>query len=229
LYIPKKLGENGIKHPIIVWTNGAGGTSDFYKNLLSHFASHGFFVVANKMSGGDHNPEITEQKAGIDWAIAEATRSGSPYAGKIDPDRIAVAGHSLGSIASFASAAHPRVKASIHWSAGLTGNPVGAEESWLQGLHAPAAFFCGGAETAGLPRCSGDFDHAPPMVPIFYGTVEGVDHTGVYGEPNAGQWGRAGVAWFRFTLAGDESLRKWFQAPGCKLCSSPWMGKSRNI
>jgi hypothetical protein len=229
LFIPKKLGENGVKHPIIVWTNGAGGSSDFYTNLLSHFASHGFFVVADKMSGGNHDPEIVEQKAGIEWAIAEAARSGSAYAGKIDPDRIAVAGHSLGSVSSFASAAHPRVKASIHWSAGLTGNPVGADEAWLQGLHAPAAFFCGGAEARALPRCSGDFDNAPAAVPIFYGTVEGVDHTGVYGEPNAGQWGRAGVAWFRFTLAGDESLRKYFQAPGCTLCSSPWMGKSRNI
>jgi dienelactone hydrolase len=229
LYIPAKLGDGGIKHPILVWTNGAGGTSDFYKNLLSHFASHGFFVVVDKMSGGNHDPEIVEQKAGIDWAIAEAARGGSPYAGKIDPDRLAVAGHSLGSISSFASAAHPRVKASIHWSAGLTGNPVGADEAWLQGLHAPAAFFCGGAEARALPRCSGDFDNAPPAVPIFYGTVEGVNHTDVYGEPNGGQWGRAGVAWLRFTLAGDESLRKWFQAPGCTLCSSPWMGKSRNL
>ena len=45
----------------------------------------------------------------------------------------------------------------------------------------------------------------------------------------AGQWGRAGVAWLRFMLARDESLRLWFQAPGCTLCSSPWMGMSRNI
>jgi dienelactone hydrolase len=228
LYIPAKLGQNGVKHPVIVWINGAGGSSDFYKNLLSHFASHGFFVVANKMSAGDHNPEAEEQKAGIDWAIAEAARSGSPYAGKIDPDHIAVAGHSLGSVASFGAAAHPSVKASIHWSAGLTGNPVGGDESWLQGLHAPAAFFVGGAE-AGLMRVSGDFDNAPPDVPVFFGTLAGVDHTGVYGEPNAGQWGRAGVAWFRFTLAGDESLRKYFKAPDCTLCSSPWMGKSRNL
>lgn len=229
LYVPGKLGENGVKHPIIVWTNGAGGSTDFYENLLRHFASHGFFVVADKMSGGNHNPEIVEQKAGIEWAIAEAARAGSPYAGKIDASRLAVAGHSLGSISSFASAAHPGVKASIHWSAGLTGNPVGADEAWLQGLHAPAAFFCGGAEPRALPRCSGDFDNAPPSVPIFYGTVEGVGHTDVYGEPNAGQWGRAGVAWFRLMLAGDESFRSWFHAPMCTLCSSPWMGKSRGI
>jgi dienelactone hydrolase len=229
LYVPTKLGDNGLKHPIIVWTNGAGGSTDFYENLLRHFASHGFFVVADKMSGSTHDPEIVEQKAGIEWAIAEATRVGSPYAGKLDASRLAVAGHSLGSIASFASAAHPAVKASIHWSAGLTGNPVGADESWLQGLHAPAAFFCGGAEARALPRCSGDFDNAPANVPIFYGTLEGVGHTDVYGEPEAGQWGRAGVAWFRFTLAGDESFRAWFQAPTCTLCSSPWTGKSRGI
>jgi Chlorophyllase enzyme len=229
LYVPAKLGENGVKHPIIVWTNGAGGSTNFYENLLRHFASHGFFVVADKMSGGNHNPEIVEQKAGIEWAIAEAARAGGTYAGKIDAARLAVAGHSLGSISSFASAAHPAVKASIHWSAGLTGNPVNAEEAWLQGLHAPAAFFCGGGEPRALPRCSGDFENAPASVPIFYGTVAGVGHTDVYGEPNAGQWGRAGVAWFRFTLAGDESFRSWFKAPMCTLCSNPWTGMSRGI
>lgn len=229
LYVPAKLGDNGVQHPIIVWTNGAGGSTNFYDNLLRHFASHGFFVVADKMSGRNHNPEIVEQKAGIEWALEEAERPGSPYAGKIDASRLAVAGHSLGSISSFASAAHPMVKASIHWSAGLTGNPVGAEEAWLQGLHAPAAFFCGGAEPRALPRCSGDFENAPPAVPIFYGTVEGVGHTDVYGEPNAGQWGRAGVAWFRLMLAGDETYRSWFKAPMCVLCSSPWMGMSRGI
>ena len=79
LYVPGKLGDNGVKHPIIVWTNGAGGSTNFYENLLRHFASHGFFVVADKMSGGNHNPEIVEQKAGIEWAIAEAQRAGSPY------------------------------------------------------------------------------------------------------------------------------------------------------
>jgi dienelactone hydrolase len=229
LFVPTPLGERGVKHPIVVWTNGAGGSTSFYDNLLRHFASHGFFVVADKMSGSNHDPEIVEQQAGIEWALAEAFRAGGPYAGKIDATRLAVAGHSLGSIASFASAAHPAVRASIHWSAGLTGNPVGADPAWLQGLHAPAAFFCGGAEARALPRCSGDFMNAPANLPIFYGTVEGVGHTDVYGEPNAGQWGRAGVAWFRFTLASDESFRSWFRAPMCTLCSNPWTGMSRGI
>jgi hypothetical protein len=229
LFVPAKLGANGLKHPIIVWTNGATGSTSFYQNLLEHFASHGFFVVADKMSGGNHDPEIVEQAAGIDWAIAEAAREDSPYFGKLDPDRLGIAGHSLGSVGSFANTGHERVKASIHWSGGLTGNPVGADEAWLQLIHAPAAFLCGGAEARALPRCSGDFDNAPGGVPIFYGTVEGVGHTDVFGEPNGGQWGRAAIAWWRLTLAGDETFRSWFEGPDCELCASPWMGKSRGF
>ena len=229
LYIPRALGAGGIKHPIIVWTNGATGSANFYDQLLSHFASHGFFMLVDKRSGTNHNPEIVEQKAGLDWVVAESTRAGSPYAGKIDIERIGVAGHSLGSVGSFATAADRRVKASIHWSGGLTGNPVGAPESWLQGLHAPAAFFCGGAEARALPRCSGDFDEAPAGVPVFYGTLAGVGHTDVFGEPRAGQWGRGGVAFMRWALAGDQQLASWFRAPGCELCKRPWTGKSRGI
>ncbi|MET0339453.1 MAG: hypothetical protein ABW252_00545 [Polyangiales bacterium] len=229
LYVPRKLGEGGVKHPIIVWTNGATGTANFYDQLLTHFASHGFFMVVDKRSGANHNAEIPEQKAGIAWAVAEATRAGSPYAGKIDPERIGVAGHSLGSVASFATAADPRVKASIHWSGGLTGNPVGAEESWLQGLHAPAAFFCGGAEARALPRCSGDFREAPEGIPVFYGTVANVTHTGMFGEPRAGEWGRGGVAFMRWALAGETQLKDWFSGPSCTLCKRPWTGQARNI
>ena len=229
LFVPKKLGDQGVKHPILVWMNGATGSTSFYQNLLEHFASHGFFVVADKMSGSNHDPEIVEQDAAITWVLAEAARSDSPYFGKIDPDRLGIAGHSLGSVGSFANTGHPSVKASIHWSGGLTGNPVGADEAWLQRIHAPAAFLCGGAEARALPRCSGDFDNAPAGVPIFYGTVAGVGHTDVFGEPNGGQWGRAAIAWWRFTLAGDESFRSWFGGASCTLCSDPWTGKSKGI
>ena len=229
LFIPKKLGDGGVKHPILVWMNGATGSTSFYQNLLDHFASHGFFVVADKMSGSHHDPEIVEQAAAIEWVLKEAANADSPYFGKIDPERLGIGGHSLGSVGSFANTGHAKVKASIHWSGGLTGNPVGADASWLQRIHAPAAFFCGGAEARALPRCSGDFDNAPAGVPIFYGTVEGVGHTDVFGERNGGQWGRAAIAWWRLTLAGDESFRSWFSGPDCELCKAPWMGKSKGF
>ncbi|MET0387413.1 MAG: hypothetical protein ABW321_15700 [Polyangiales bacterium] len=229
LFVPGKLGDQGVKHPILVWMNGATGSTNFYQNMLEHFASHGFFVVADKMSGGNHDPEIVEQDAAITWVLAEAARSDSPYFGKIDPERLGIAGHSLGSVGSFANTGHASVKASIHWSGGLTGNPVGADEAWLQRIHAPAAFLCGGAEARALPRCSGDFDNAPAGIPIFYGTVEGVGHTDVFGEAHGGEWGRAAIAFFRWSLAGDESFRPYFKGDDCVLCKSPWTSKSKNF
>jgi len=227
LFVPAELGRDGIKHPIVVWTNGNGGSTSFYRAFLEHLASHGFFVVADKRSTSNHALENREQVAGIDWAIAQA--SSGRYAGKLDATKLALAGHSLGSLASFANGGDPRVATTVHYSGGLTGNPVGASESALQRLHAPAAFLCGGSDTMAGPACAKDFERAPADLPVFYGTLAGVGHLGVFGNRNGGEYGRVGVAWLRLQLAGDESFRGWFTGPACKACTRPWTGKSKNL
>lgn len=68
------------------------------------------------------------------------------------------------------------------WQSGRRGRSVAA------GTAFSGSVLRGGAEAPALPRCSGDFDNAPPTLPVFYGTVEGVDHTGVYGEPKLADW-----------------------------------------
>jgi dienelactone hydrolase len=228
LFVPKDLGRDGIKHPIVVWTNGNGGSISFYRAFLEHLASHGFFVVADKASTSDHPRENKEQVRGIDWAVAQANGSG-PYAGKIDETKIAIMGHSLGSLASFANAGDPRIATSVHWSGGLTGNPAGADESALKLLHRPAAFFCGGTDTMAGPACAKDFEQAPKSVPVFYGKLAGVGHLGVFGNRNGGEYGRVGVAWLRLQLVGDETFRPWFTGTACKVCTRPWTGLSRNL
>lgn len=227
LFVPSGLGRDGIKHPIVVWTNGNGGSISFYRAFLEHLASHGFFVVADKASTSNHARENKEQVAGIDWAVAQAERGN--YAGKIDANKISIMGHSLGSLASFANAGDPRVKTTIHWSGGLTGNPVGADDSVITKMHAPAAFLCGGTDTMAGPACAKDFDRAPKDLPVFYGTLAGVGHLGVFGNRNGGEYGKMGVAWLRLQLLGDETFRSWFSGPSCKACVRPWTGKSRNL
>ena len=227
LFVPSNLGRDGIKHPIVVWTNGNGGSTSFYRAFLEHLATHGFFVVADKRSTSNHALENGEQIKGIDWAVAQA--ASGPYAGKLDVKALSIMGHSLGSLASFANGGDPRVATTIHWSGGLTGNPVGADESVLSKLHAPAAFLCGGADTMAGPACAKDFDKAPKNLPVFYGTLAGASHLGVFGNRNGGEYGRMGVAWLRLHLAKDESFRSWFSGPSCKACVRPWTGKSRNL
>ena len=229
LYVPRELGQGGVKHPIVVWTNGNGASSSFYDPFLRHLATHGFFLVVDKRSTSMRETEYAEQRLGIDWAEKQAASTAGTYAGKLDGSRIAIMGHSMGSLSSFVNGGDPRVRTSIHWSGGLVGNPTGTDEGALQKLHAPAAFLCGGADTQAGPACANDFRDAPAKLPVFYGTLAGVSHLGVFGDRNGGEYGRMGVAWLRWKLAGDESFRSWFVGSSCVACMRPWTGMSRGL
>ncbi len=229
LFVPDAVALNG-KHPIAIWTNGNGGTIDtlMYASFLEHVASHGFFVIADKASNGTREAEVESQGAAIEWVLAESSQSGGTYFGLLDLDRIAVMGHSLGSLASFATASNEHVRTSIHFSGGITDNPVGFDASWLQQMKKPAAFLCGENDAMAGPSCKKDFDMAP--IPVFYGVLEGADHLGPFlFTPRAGEYGRAGVAWLRWQLAGDSTFEPWFVGADCVLCSSPWVADRRDL
>jgi hypothetical protein len=228
LFVPSEQGTNG-KNPVVVWTCGNGGTISFYMGFLEHLASHGFFVVADKGSSSDRLAEVQSQNDAIAWVL-EQNMSGD-YAGKLDVDHIAVMGHSLGSLASFATAAmNEHVATSVHYSGGLTGNPVGFDESWLGMMTKPAAFLCGGNDGMAGPSCEMDFNTAPAMLPVFYGVLRGADHLGPFAlAPRGGEYGRAGVAWLRWKLANDETYKPWFAGSGCMLCSGDWAGMQKNL
>lgn len=230
LYVPAEVAANG-KHPLVVWTCGNGGTVDFYDSFLSHLGSHGFMIVADKGSSSDRQAEVASQGDAVAWILAENTKQGGDYFGKLDIDHIAVMGHSLGSLASFATAAlNEHIATSIHYSGGLTGNPVGFDEAPLGSMTKPAAFLCGGADSTAGPACEQDFTQAPAKLPVFYGVLGGATHIGPFGgTPHAGEYGRAGVAWLRWQLAGDESFKSWFVGNDCTLCADPWTAMQRNL
>jgi hypothetical protein len=228
LFVPGSQGTNG-KNPVVVWTCGNGGTVTFYQSFLQHLASHGFFIVADKGSSSDRLAEVDSQNDAIAWVL-EQNMSGE-YSGKLDVDHIAVMGHSLGSLASFATAAmNEHVATSVHYSGGLTGNPVGFDMSWLASMTKPTAFLCGANDSTAGPACEQDFATAPAMLPVFYGTLRGADHLGPFaGSPRGGEYGRAGVAWLRWKLANDATFKPWFSGSSCTLCSDSWTGMSRNL
>jgi hypothetical protein len=229
LIAPKALGKDGIKHPIVVWVNGAGTGSTGYRNMLDNVAAHGFFLLDDKQSSFESAPEVEAQKAAIDWAIAQAEKQGGPYFGKLDTSRIAIAGHSMGGVSTFGNVGDMRIKTSIHMAGGVTGNPEGVDESWLQNLHAPATFLCGDRDTNGLPRCMKDFQGAPAAVPLFFGILAGVGHTDEFTQPNGGRWGRILISWLRWQLADDASFAKAFQGPSCEFCMGDWTAMKHAI
>lgn len=229
LIAPKELGRDGIKHPIMVWINGAGTGSSGYRNMLDNVAAHGVFLLDDKQSTFEVAPEVEAQRAAIGWAIEQAEKQGGPYFGKLDTTRIAIAGHSLGSVSTFGNLKDMRIKTSIHMAGGVTGNPQGVDESWLQDLHVPALFLVGDRDSNGIQRVKNDYANAPTNVPVFFGLLAGVSHTDEFTQPNGGRWGRILISWLRWQLIDDPSFAKAFEGPDCEFCTGDWTAQKHSI
>lgn len=269
VYRPTDLSKFGrTKLPIVGWGNGGcinGGR--VHETFLRKIASHGFFVVsigpsdigAPDLSGikpGQPLPPLrpdqqsTAQQLldGVDWAIAENSKAGSPYAGKLDTKAIAVMGQSCGGMQAIKVSSDPRIKTSIIWNSGILGRSPGpasapgaapmpappagmvmpAKQEDLKGFHAPVAYFIGGPTDIAYAASESDF-RSIEGVPVFNANLN-VGHGGTFNQPNGGRFGEVGVAWLSWQLKGDKEAAKMFVGPDCGLCTDPvWTVKKKNM
>jgi predicted dienelactone hydrolase len=58
VYRPSTLGEQGRRHPIIIWGNGTGSSAGTYSALLTHWASQGFVVAAAQTSNAGSGAQM---------------------------------------------------------------------------------------------------------------------------------------------------------------------------
>jgi len=103
--------------PLVVLVPGFSGNHTGYGHFTNHFVSHGVAVLgvtaANvAFTDTPNNPaNVTEILNALAWALTD-----SPLAGKIDMDKLAIAGHSQGGkLAFFTAAKDPRFKLVIAW------------------------------------------------------------------------------------------------------------------
>jgi Asp-tRNA(Asn)/Glu-tRNA(Gln) amidotransferase A subunit family amidase/pimeloyl-ACP methyl ester carboxylesterase len=92
LYHPKTYSSLGFKSPIITWGNGTGATTDMYSDLLNHFASYGFTVVAPELQNTGSGNDIG---AAARYMVNQNTAAG-PFKGNLDVSHVAAVGHSQG-------------------------------------------------------------------------------------------------------------------------------------
>jgi hypothetical protein len=207
---PTTLGANGLKHPIFIWGPGAGTGPSNYDFHLRRIASHGF-VVFSEVSTGDGS----EMRAAITWLINENNRAASPYYQKLDTTKIAIGGHSRGSLSAFGAASDARITTSIHVAGGsFDGNGS-------SNLRKPAAYICGEADTSATPNC--ERDYRATTVPVWFTIMDGVSHT---------QAARSGlpaiVGWLRWHIGGETARRSMFIGTGCDFCSGTWDTEYKN-
>jgi hypothetical protein len=243
VYRPKDLVSLGnTKLGVVAWGNGGcsddGASSRFH---LLEIASHGYLVIASGriLSGPGAPPreprpaapqgqlppprtQVSDLSDAVDWALAENTRAGSPYFGRIDPAQIAYSGWSCGGVQALQVANDPRVKTLVIHNSGIlnngptnmTGVTVGKEV--LQTLRTPVIYIEGGPKDIAYENGMDDFKRIT-HVPVAMANLP-VGHGGTFNEPDGGAAASVAVSWLNWQLRGDAQSAKRFVGEDCGLC-----------
>lgn len=218
---PQTLGSNGFKHAPIIFGPGIGGAMESMADLQRRIASHGFVIIGRQLDGGPRDAENNRRMiAGLDWLIAQNSTSGSLFEGKLDVDRAASMGYSVGGTGAVDIGAHKAIITviSIHGH---------SAEAALHGT----LLLLGGTNDVmrdGRSWLAPTYDAS--QVPTIFSLVKDANH----GYPSrsvdgvqSGVEAPAMIAWLRYWIYGDQGARNYFFGDDCVLCTAPWTDTQR--
>ena len=211
-----------------------------FRNFLTEISSHGYLTMGGgpmgpasgetiTMASNNWTPSAIGPKPpatvrdpsrkvvtvdllgqGISWAIAENSRQGSKFYGKLDPNAVAVMGQSCGAGLAASFGSDKRVKTMGVWSGG---NKTKRDE-----ISVPVLYISGSEiyDTA-YASSMDDFQNIT-RAPIFHAWRTGMTHLGTYRQYLGGELAPIATAWLDWQLRGDQTAAKWFKGADCKLC-----------
>lgn len=118
----------GGPYPLVVFSHGLGGSYEYYQALIQQWAAAGYVVAAPHFPltyagtpGGPNAADVQRQPGDVSFVIdqiLDPSPGDSLLYGLVDPDAIAIAGHSNGAITTLGAAANsccrePRARAAI--------------------------------------------------------------------------------------------------------------------
>jgi hypothetical protein len=233
VYRPSNLAAVTDRMPIVVWGNGAcRADGTWFQEFLTPLSAHGVLVVASGSPGGSGSTTSDMLIDAIDWAVAENSRSGSKYFGRLDTSAIAAMGQSCGGLEAIGASSDPRVRSTVLWNSGIfaSGGLGGVDKTALNRLHAPVAWFTGGSSDIAYSNAVDDYARVPSSIPAVIGHYGNVGHTGLFSDPAVERHIVTVAAWWLdATLFGNATARAQFVGSGCGLCSgTPWVMQSKN-
>jgi pimeloyl-ACP methyl ester carboxylesterase len=124
-YAPKLAQGATERLPLVLVMHGFGLTHPSYAHFSRHFASHGLIALGISLPPSltaAHDKNADEAIAAIDYALGQDAPA--ELIGRVDSDRVAATGHSLGGkIAFYAAALDPRIDIVIGWDPSNAGGP----------------------------------------------------------------------------------------------------------
>ena len=193
------------------------GVQRMYADWGPFLASHGIALVTmDTRSTSDSVQSRGGQLAAmVKQFRGDATRSGSPIAGKLNPQRIGTMGWSMGGGATWIAAAKdPTLKSSISM-AGHNATGGGAGNS--RGTTVPSMQLAGQTDTTilgGMGQSQGVYGIIPESTPKILYVVRGVGHMS-WGGPTAAtaSAGEMTLAFQKTFLDGDTRWKKFLVKP----------------
>lgn len=169
----------------------------------------------------------------IDWGIEENRRAGSPLAGKIDTETVAMMGQSCGGLMAIEAAHDPRVDTLVIWNSGVFNTGMAslttATKATLATIHSNTAYFNGGVSDIAFENSNDDVSRIE-KVPVFYGVMKEAGHAATYAHVNGGKFGEVGASWLLWRLKGDKTAGAMFEGTDCGLCKDPaWTVQKKGL
>jgi dienelactone hydrolase len=218
VYYPQSLGDNGMKHPVILWGNGTGATPSSYTGILSHLASYGFVVIAANTTMAGSGEEMIQ---GLDIMISENNKPESVFYNKINTSEIGATGHSQGGIGTVAAAMKD---SRIVCSAPLMGTKTG-----IGSLKSPVLAIAGSRDTIVSPTLVKRIYSSATGTAV-YAELQGSSHMTPVGISPSKEILNYVTAWFRLYLMNDDALQGvFFDSNSGINADSDWKVTSKNI
>ncbi len=212
IYRPRTLGENGRRHPIIIWGNGTGTSPTTYSGLLDHWASHGFVVAAARTSNAGNGRDMI---ACLDYLVQQNGRSTGTYSGNLNVNRIGTSGHSQGGGGSIMAGQDSRVTVTAPMQPYTIG--LGHRSSSQSNQSGPMFLMSGGRDSIASPSLNAAPVYRRANVPVFWGELNSASHFVPTGS--AGGYRGPSTAWFRYHLMDDSNAEGTFYGSRCGLCT----------
>ena len=176
--------------PLVVFATGYGGTATNYSDLYDHWVRAGYVVAAptfplssEDAPGGQSPADVASQPGDVSFVLDEVFRlnaeKGSDLFGLVDPDRVGLAGKSLGAITAFNLIFGPghdedRFQALIPMT-GLVG-----DDADFANVDIPLLLVHGDADTS-VPIAGSQDAYARAQSPKFLVTIVGGTHGSAFG------------------------------------------------